>query len=209
MADWSSYTTQKGKNGVAPGQIAYEGIGGDQNSLTQFIRSTGNFEGKIGTDATATGKDTAGTGVENLKSILSQYLDPLVSGSSTATENALQPQTDAITAQFDKVRQMLSDTAPRGGGKASSLAQQPYQKIGQMATLTNQARESAVDKKTGIGTTLAQTGLSEQQLGLSSLSASGNLGLGKNNIDVQETAGLMSMIGQIASGIGQAAAGHK
>jgi len=208
MADWSSYTTQQGKNGVDPGKIAYEGIGGDQNSLTQFIRSAGNAEAKIGVDATATGKDTTGYGVDQLKNILSQYLGPLVSGSQTATENALQPQTDAISTQFDKVRQMLSDTSPRGGGKASSLAQQPYQKIGQVATLTNTARENAVDKAAGIGSTLAQTGLTEQQLGLTSLSSAGNLGLGKNNVDVQETAAMMQMIGQIASGIGTAASGH-
>ena len=137
-ADLTSYWTG---SGTAPtGQIATQGITSGQDSLTQFIRSVGNLEGTTGQYNLAQGAQTTQGGADTLRSLISSYYQPLLSGDQSQIDAALGPQIDDITKQYDKIRSMLTSSGQRGGGQASANQKAPFDLISELSKLKMKLR---------------------------------------------------------------------
>lgn len=170
-----------GPGGYQVGDIAYEGLAPNQNSVTQFERSFENAQAQTGQQQSQAGQGILGQGVAGLGKSNTDlqpaidYFSKLLGGDTSTVQSALGPQLDQISQQFNQVRQMTSDLA-RGGGKASAESQQPFSQIQQISNLISGARSSAatglntaVGTEAGIDSTLGQLGLGESQLGFQSL----------------------------------------
>lgn len=146
---------------TAPSGIAYEPVEG--NSLTQFVRSLHDLTGSQGQANLDTGTQQFKTGVQEASPSI-DYLTKLVKGDMSDVNDATRPQVDQITQQFDQVRNMISGS-PRGGGKAGTLAEQPFQKASAIARVQGDARTKAVGELGTLAGQQAQLGAGQQQLG--------------------------------------------
>lgn len=92
------------------------------------------------------------------------FLTKLTKGDQGDVTEAAQPQIDQITQQFDQIRNMTS-MQPRGGGKASVLAEAPFQKAGDIQRTEGAMRTGAASGLASLSTNLAGLGLQEGSLG--------------------------------------------
>lgn len=92
------------------------------------------------------------------------FLTQLTKGDQGDVTQAAQPQIDQITQQFDQIRNMTS-MQPRGGGKATALAEAPFQKAGDIQRTEGAMRGSAASGLASLSTNLAGLGLQEGSLG--------------------------------------------
>lgn len=208
------------------GFVAQPQTGG--NPMTNFLQSLENLTGSqgqalvgTGTKTTqnampmiGTGQQTTAGGIEALAPSL-DFLTRLVKGDQADVQQAEAPQDHALTEQFAAIRNMIS-SQPRGGGKASALAELPFKKAETETTNATNARTGAAStlgniatslagigvQQSGVGLGLANLGLSESALGLSGEEASANEGLTQREQNIQERAAIDAMIGNIAKGVG-------
>ena len=152
------------------GNFATEPITG--NSLDKFIRSSEGLTANQGQSILGTGQgnvaagqQTTNQGITALGPALS-FLTNLVQGNQADIAQAAQPEIDTITQQFDQIRNLIS-LQPRGGGKATALAEAPFQKAGDIQRTEAGLRSQAVGQLSGLGTSLAQIGLGQSNVGLS------------------------------------------
>src|SRR5438105_896856 len=142
------------------GQINFEPVGG-QDSLTQFVRSMQNLVGQQGKSNLQTGGQQFQGGVTAAAPAV-DFLTKLVRGDQADLAQATQPETDQITQQFSQIRNMIT-AQPRGGGKASVLAELPFEKEKQVQGARQGMRKGAAGELGGLASTLAGLGLGEQQ----------------------------------------------
>lgn len=178
--DPTSFTQENGGKTPAEGQFAAEGIDHTQDSLTQSLRSLSNFTGQSGMDTLKTGQGTVASGkgtFEGATHDLAQPMDmfrKLLGGDRSEIESALGPEKDAITGQFDKIREMFATTGARGGGRTSTLTQLPFQQTKMISDLISKARMGAASAEGNLALNKAQLGLGEAGVGL------GEEGIGQN-----------------------------
>ena len=185
------------------GALATEPISG--NSLTQFIRSIEGMTGTQGQGAVTSGMNQAQSGVSAAGPALS-FLTALTQGSEADVTQATQPQVDAITQQFDAIRNMIS-LQPRGGGKTSALAEAPFQKSGAIQRMQGDERTKAAGQLGGLATNLAGIGISEAGIGAGLEGTSANIALGKEGQDYSQQEAMLKMFGDIGQGIGNVVGG--
>ncbi len=103
------------------------------------------------------------------------YFSPLVSGDRTALTAAEGPNISGLAQEYAKARQTLSQFGQRGGGTASTMAQQPFNLADQITQLIQGARSSAATNVANIGgkalgeagpaaATSIEAGLKEQEM---------------------------------------------
>lgn len=191
-----------GENGSGSG-LALEPIQG--NSLTQFIRSiegltAGQGQGILGAglDTTQQGLGLTSQGLGLVPGGLAQaqsgataaapalqYLTSMVKGDQADLTQAAQPEIDQISQQFDAVRNLVSQQ-PRGGGKASVLAESPFQKATAVGNIEANLQANAAPQLGNLATNLAGVGLGEANVGL----GAANVGLGEAGVGLgQEQVG--------------------
>ena len=142
------------------------------------------------------------------------FLTALTQGSEADVTQATQPQVDAITQQFDAIRNMIS-LQPRGGGKTSALAEAPFQKSGAIQRMQGDERTKAAGQLGGLATNLAGIGISEAGIGegMAGIGAglegtSANIALGKEGQDYSQQETMLKMFGDIGQGIGNVVGGY-
>ena len=182
------------------GQLGYEPVTGDQDSLTQFVRSEQNLTGSAGAGAFNAGTNTFQSGVSDLQPSV-DYFKRLLGGDRSEILSALGPETDTITSQFDQIRKMAAQ-GPRGGGSASTLVQAPQEETKQISNLISQARTGAATNLASTAGAEAGLGLSEQGVGLQGLLGSLQAALNRRGQNIQENANTMQLIGDLGKGIG-------
>lgn len=183
MPDSTSATNNGtfGASGYQPGTIAYEGLDPSQDSITQYFRSFENTQAKSGQEKSATGQQILGGGMQGLDQSnhdlqpVVDYFTKLLGGNRDEVSSAISPEIDQISNQYDQIRKMTSETAARGGGKASAAVTNPYQQIQLISQLMNRARSGAA---AGLTNATAQ----EQQ----GAGIRGQLGLGESNLGFQD-----------------------
>ena len=125
-----------------------------------------------GTDLAA-GKQAlgAGQGILNSGAGTTQagtnFFNTLLNGNQANTTALLQPNIQQIRNSDQNAIQAASTLMPRGGGRSSTLFQQPFMNNQQIGGLYNTARSGAAGQ-------LAQIGQGQQQIGL------GQQGIGAN-----------------------------
>jgi len=198
----------------APG-LALQPVSGGDDDLTRFIRSIEGLtatqgQGILGAGLNLTasgspfvtaGANVAGGGLTQARSGAEaaapaiDYLTKLVRGDQADVAAAAQPQIDEITQQFDQIRNLVS-LQPRGGGKASVLAETPFEKTKAIADVEGKMRTGAAGQLGGLSTQLANVGLGEAGVGL----GIGQLGLGEQGVGLG-VAGLGAGLQEEASNI--------
>src|SRR4051812_43213607 len=112
--DPTSFTSGHGGNGPGQGEFAIEGIDKGQDSLTQSLRSLSNYTGQEGMNQQEAGKGTVKAGGDmfaDASHSLDHPLDlfrQLTTGDRSSLESVLGPEKDAITSQFDQIKQMFA-----------------------------------------------------------------------------------------------------
>ena len=164
MAAFGSPLATPGGQTLAP-----EPIEGD--SLTQFVRSLQNLTGAQGQGIVGAGMQQTGAGLQQTQSGVTaaapalDFLTKLVRGDQADVTQAAQPQIDEITQQFDQIRNLISQQ-PRGGGKASVLAETPFRKTEAVERTKGAMRTGAAGELGGLATSMANIGLGEAGVGL-------------------------------------------
>lgn len=216
--DLTSFTNNPNTGGAGTqpykvGDIAYEGLSANQDSITQFFRSFENAQAQSGQQKDASGQTVFNSGVAGLDKSQHDlqpaidYFTKLLGGDRATVTSAAQPQVDQIGQQFDQVRNMLS-SAPRGGGKASQQAQTPFTQIQQITSLLNQLRGSAATGLTATNAQEASTanskgqlGLAQSQLGFQDLQSAIQSTESRKGYNVQESSADKSLAGQTISSL--------
>jgi len=102
------------------------------------------------------------------------FLTQLTKGDQGDVTQAAQPEIDQITQQFDQIRNMTS-MQPRGGGKATALAEAPFHKAGAIQRTEGAMRTGAASGLASLSTNLAGLGLNEAGLGANLQSTSAGI----------------------------------
>ena len=181
------------------GGIAQEPIQGD--SLTRYVRSIQNLTGAQGQGILGQGLSDVQGGLTAAQPAL-QLLTQLTKGNWGDISTAMQPEVDQITQQFDQIRNMVS-MQPRGGGKATALAEAPFQKAGAIQRAAGEARMGAVGQLGNLATNLAGIGLGEANLGQSLESLGANIAMQRRGQNIQQDMANQKMMSDLGMGIGQ------
>lgn len=183
------------------------GIGGSaaktdrNNQLASWgsLSSLTNQNQTIGGQNVAAGEGNVGTGTS--------FFQSLLSNKPGAVAQAVQPQVSALTGQAQQQRQQQAEFGNRAGGTNAGQQATTAQTSGEISTLIN----SLIP---GAATQLTQTGLQQENLGLSALSnattAAGTLGSltgNARNLDVATQQAQQSGLADIFSSAGQTAVG--
>ena len=94
----------------------------------------------------------------DIQKALGYYL-PLLSGDRQAMMEAMGPEVNQISAQYDTAKRAAAEFTPRGGGRTAALAELPFRKTGEITGALQKARPEAAGKVTDIGQLLASIGL--------------------------------------------------
>lgn len=195
--DPTAFTNTLQGRGYDPGEdLAVEGLNGGQNSQTQFMRSIQGMIGTQGKQVLDSGKATTQTaedGLGDLDSLLAQ----LTGGDRSAAEAAIQPQVDNISQQYGLIRNMISETGARGGGRTSQLSQLPFEKVKAVTGLIGGARNAAMSTRAGLLSTLLQSGLQKTSQGIQGLNAASSANLTARGQDISEVGRNMNFATQL------------
>lgn len=88
----------------------------------------------------------------------------LLSGDRNAIMRAIAPEASTVLSQYDTARKTMAELAPRGGGRAESMAEMEWQKAGDLNRLIQRARPEAARELTAIGA--QQAGVGENLLSM-------------------------------------------
>ncbi len=116
----------------------------------------------------ARGADLSRMGNDALRPVMSQLMK-LLSGDEGAIGDATRSQTKGVIDQYDTARRAISQFSPRGGGRESSLAQSRFGQASDIADIRSNAITSATKELGALGSSLLNTGESEQAQGLQHL----------------------------------------
>src|SRR5579863_1428932 len=119
--------------------------------------------GTSGAGAFNQGQSSVQSGLNGVGGI-SQWYQNLLNGGPQA-QAELAPQTANINAGFNQQQQQQAQLYGRGGGRASTMAQIPFQKESAIAGLQQSLLPAAASGATQAAGLEASTGLGESQLG--------------------------------------------
>ena len=91
------------------------------------------------------------------------FFKTILGGSQEATAKLLAPQTNTILKQYDNAAKVAANIGPRGGGKASALAEGQVGKAGAYGGVLGQVLPGAAEVLAGVGK--AQAGVGSGLLG--------------------------------------------
>ena len=147
-----------------------------------FLNSLNNSNATTGTTTQQTGNAETGAGVQAMQPAIS-FFQKLLGGNEDLNE-ALAPQFDQISQQFDQIRNSISATQPRGGGTASTFAAAPFQEAATKGDIASKARTDAASQLQKAGNEEAMIGEGEQGIGLQALGEALQGTLANKGIDV-------------------------
>jgi len=157
-----------------------KGVG---NYAQQNLNSLGNTAAATAANDTSAGSGAFGSGLQSLQPAIN-YFTQLLGGGEEMNE-ALSPQFDQISQQFDQIRNSISATQPRGGGTASAMVQAPFQEAATKGEIASKARSDAASKLGDLSTAEAGLGEGEQGIGLQALGESLQEALGSKGLNEQ------------------------
>lgn len=184
--DPTAYTNMNGGGTVAPGQLAYQGVGSGfgQNSLDQYLRSLQNYGGQSGQGLMNTGGGYVGKSGD--------YWSNILSGNPSAIAQAMAPTINSANAAYKSATNTVDKFAPMGGGRSSTLANAPYAHAGAISNIIAQAQPLAAQNLASLGTT-------EQSLGIQQLAQVLQSLLEGRGQDVTETGQNKALAGNLGS----------
>lgn len=114
------------------------------------------------------------------------FFQALLSGDRNAILNAISPEVDTLTSQYQTGRKTAEQFAPRGGGRAAALEELPTRQAGDINKLVQGARLTGASGVTSIAQLLGNLGLGEIGVaGPAASSAFTNIETSKENLQQQ------------------------
>jgi hypothetical protein len=98
------------------------------------------------------------------------FFQSLLSGNRNEIMSALSPSISTLSSEYDTGRKTAQEFAPRGGGRAAALEEEPFQEASQIESLVQGAQTEGAQGVASIASELADIGLGE--MGVSSTTAS-------------------------------------
>jgi hypothetical protein len=96
---------------------------------------------------------------------VTDFLKKLLGGDRAEMMSALGPEVKTIRNQNEAATRAISQFAPRGGGRATILAEQPYNMAAQIQALLQKVRPQAATQLAEVAKTQGQLGLQTADLG--------------------------------------------
>lgn len=159
---------------------------------------------QIGQNASSVGSqasDLTGSGMSALAPVL-KYFKALAGGDASAVAQATAPQRRRVIDQYDTARKTISQFGPRGGGSNAALAGSQFGQANELSDITANATNNAANELGTLGTQQEGLGLSAKQIQGQDLNSILSAILGGKQIDVQQHAANMQLIGDIFGGVG-------
>jgi hypothetical protein len=184
--DPTAATNMNGGQAVAPGQLAYQGVtpGSGQNSLEQYLRSLTNYGGQQS-------QGLMNSGTQGVNQSMGYWGD-ILSGNKAQIAQALSPELQASNKQYQGARSAVNTFAPMGGGRASLMANIPFQQANTNAGIIASLRPQAAQQ-------LGTLGLGQQNLGGNLLNMTLQSLLQGRGQDVNETGQNKQLAGTMSS----------
>lgn len=138
---------------------------------------------------------------------LANFLQSIIGGNSTATQQAIAPAIGNITNATNKTREGIFDTTAPGAGRDVLLGQNQQSQGAQVAGAQNSAFLNAFPALAQLGQGNIQSGLGLTGASISSLGNSATTTGNVLNSQVQQKAQTTQLIGSLASTAGDIATG--
>jgi len=125
------------------------------------------------------------------------YYSSILSGNPASVAGALSPEISQLQSAYQQNRQAVDQFAPMGGGRASFMAQLPFQRASAVTNLISGARQNAAQGLTGIAGTQGALGSSLLGVGTQAAGAFGNQATTQNLADYLHSSATGSAISQL------------
>lgn len=182
------------------------GGGSQRKESNEFAINSRNQSAALGTQLTGQGQSTIGGGMELMKPA-QDFWGAMASGDYNKMIQASAPALANITKQYSQARQNITDTTPTGAGRAFGLASLERDRAGASATLLNKNFTDSFGNLAQLGQ--QQTGIGLQQLGagLGSSQSAAQQNASIQQVQQQQKASQLGLIGSLAGAAGGAATG--
>lgn len=178
------------------------GISQSQSNLNNISTQQQNNSTALGTE----GQKLINTGQAEQAPLVS-FLQSIIGGNSTTTQQAIAPALGTITNQTVKNRENIYDTTAPGAGRDVLLGQNKLNQGAQVASTTNNAFLSAFPELAQLAGANTNAGLGLTGAGITSLSNAGSTTGSVLNSQEQQKASTLSIFGDLAGAAGAAAGG--
>lgn len=178
-----------------------------QGSLTNYLQSMTNLLGTQGQQTFTTGQQQYQQGLQDFGPSM-DYWQKILSGNKAEMESAIAPEKEGILDRYRAARKKIAQTQARGGGTNEAVAQSEFAQAGDIAGLLQKLRPQAAAASAQEASQIAGLGLSESGLGLQQTFAALDAILTQRGQNIQQTAGLEQMLGQLGQGIGSVVGGY-
>ncbi len=123
------------------------------------------------------------------------YYSKALGGDMSTIQELLGPEINTVLSQYDTASKTASELAPRGGGRAATLGEIPFKKIGAYGQQLGIARNGAADKLGTLGTSEANR---ESSLGNTLIGAQEQ----SNELQYKKNKDTSGALGQLGSSFG-------
>lgn len=125
------------------------------------------------------------------------YYSSILSGNPASVAGALSPEISQLQSAYQQNKQQVDQFAPMGGGRASFMAQLPFQRASAVTNLISGARQDAAKGLTGIAGTQGALGSSLLGVGTQAAGAFGNQATTQNLADYLHSSATGSALSQM------------
>lgn len=139
------------------------GLGG--SSSTTDRKAELSTSGSLQTQGNALGKAGAGTlasGTQGMQSVMNQ-LQKIMGGGQAGLE-AVAPEVNTVASQYQGARKAAAELSPRGGGRTSTLANEPFAEMGDIQKMMFGEQSKARGQAGSLAGQMASLGLNEESL---------------------------------------------
>ena len=181
------------------------GSGGIQNSQNQL----NSIEGQQVATSTTLGQQGQSLIAEGQaqQAPLANFIQSIIGGNSTTTNQALAPVIGNITNQTNATKENIYDTTAPGAGRDVLLGENVRNQGSAVANATNQTFLSAFPELASLSGQNTQAGLGLTGAGITSLSNAASTTGSVLNSQEQQKASTLNLIGGLAGAAGNAAGG--
>jgi len=165
-----------------------------------------NDAAALGTQLTGTGQATTSAGMGLMKPA-QDYWGAMASGDYDKMIQASAPALANLTKQFTQARGNIMDTVPSGAGRAFGLASLERDRAGQSAALINKGYTDSFGNLATLGQQQAGIGLQQLGAGLNSSNSAAQQNASIQQVQQQQKASQLGLIGSLAGAAGGAFGG--
>ena len=125
------------------------------------LNSMGSLQNQ-GRSLGTSGAGTLASGTQSMQSLMNQ-LQKIMGGGQAGLE-AVAPEVNTVASQYQGARKAAAELSPRGGGRTSTLANQPFAEMGDIQKMMFGEQSRARGQAGSLAGQMANLGLNEESL---------------------------------------------